>query len=90
MWEYDGKRRPAFADDPGPGRESVWDYPRPPSLEPSERLVVVSANGREIARTTSVHRMLETASPPTYYLPESAVDWDLLVAAPGSSCALPR
>jgi uncharacterized protein (DUF427 family) len=85
MWEYDGKRRPDFAQEPGPGCESVWDYPRPPALVPTERLVLVSANGREIARAPSVHRLLETASPPTYYLPGSAVDWDLLVAAPGRS-----
>ncbi len=23
--------------EPGPGQESVWDYPRPPRLEPSSR-----------------------------------------------------
>ena len=33
MWEYTGKQRPPFAHDPGPGQESVWDYPRPPALE---------------------------------------------------------
>ena len=26
---------------PGPNQESVWDYPRPPRVEPSDRLVTV-------------------------------------------------
>lgn len=85
MWEFYGQKRPAFADEPGPGAESVWDYPRPPALVPIDRLVSVSFNGRQLARATSVLRMLETASPPTYYLPQSSVDWDQLVAAPGTS-----
>jgi hypothetical protein len=28
MWHYQGERRPEFAETPGPGEESVWDYPR--------------------------------------------------------------
>lgn len=34
MWEYRGQRRPAFAEEPGPGQESVWGYPRPPVVRP--------------------------------------------------------
>ncbi|MEH6570325.1 MAG: DUF427 domain-containing protein [Halioglobus sp.] len=85
MWEYNGQKRPAFASKPGPGCESVWDYPRPPVLQPTDRRVRVSFDGREIARTASVFRILETASPPSYYLPESSVDWSRLVRCPGSS-----
>ena len=32
MWGYRGQSRPEFAEPPGPGQESVWDYPRPPRL----------------------------------------------------------
>jgi uncharacterized protein (DUF427 family) len=49
--------------------ESVWDYPRPPALVPSERRVRVEFGGRTIADSTRALRMLETASPPTVYLP---------------------
>ena len=34
-WPYDGRVRPPFAVEPGPGQESVWDYPRPPRLAAS-------------------------------------------------------
>jgi uncharacterized protein (DUF427 family) len=34
---------------PGPGQESVWDYPRPPRLEDSTRRVRVLFNGVVIA-----------------------------------------
>lgn len=31
-WRYQGGDRPDFAVEPGPGQESVWDYPRPPAF----------------------------------------------------------
>jgi uncharacterized protein (DUF427 family) len=34
-------RRPADAVAPGPGQESVWDYPRPPRAEPDSRRAVL-------------------------------------------------
>ena len=34
---------------PGPGQESVWDYPRPPRLEDSTRRIRVVFNGIVIA-----------------------------------------
>lgn len=56
-------------DPTAPGDESVWDYPRPPRLERvAERLQVV-LGGAVIAETTAGYRVLETAHPPTYYLP---------------------
>jgi hypothetical protein len=30
---------------PGPGQESVWDYPRPPRLDPTSKHVQVFAGG---------------------------------------------
>ena len=52
MWNYTGDRRPAFAVEPGPGQESVWDYPRPPALDASNETVEVRSGDRLIARTT--------------------------------------
>lgn len=70
---------------PGPGQESVWDYPRPPRLEPvAERLRVVFA-GETIADTTAAWRVLETSHPPTYYIPRSDVRGDAMLAAEGQS-----
>ena len=86
-WRYIGNDRPAFARVPGPGQESVWDYPRPPRLVPDAREVVVRIGDTEIIRTLRALRMLETASPPTFYLPFADARLDLLVEAPqmGSS-----
>jgi uncharacterized protein (DUF427 family) len=58
---------------PGPGQESVWDYPRPPRVEPVHHLVTVEFGGEVIARSTAAIRVLETASPPTYYIPRRDV-----------------
>ena len=85
MWEYTGKRRPPFAATPGSGQESVWDYPRPPALEPSTRRVRVLHGDTVIAETARALRIAETASPPTYDLPEDDVDLGRLVGVPGRS-----
>ncbi len=50
--------------------ESVWDYPRPPALEPTQdRLQVIwkSPAGEEttLVDTTKAYRVLETSHPPT-------------------------
>lgn len=85
MWRYHGQERPEFAIDPAPGQESVWDYPRPPGVMPDARLVEVRDREQLLARSCATLRVLETASPPTYYLPERDVDLALLVRAPGRS-----
>lgn len=74
MWQYTGTERPPFADPPGPGQESVWDYPRPPKVVGDSRLVTVHAGERRLAETRAAVRVLETASPPTFYLPADDVD----------------
>ncbi|WP_151082847.1 DUF427 domain-containing protein [Nocardioides cynanchi] len=56
---------------PGPGQESVWDYPRPPRLEATSASIEIRLGGEVVARTTSALRVLETSHPPTYYLPRS-------------------
>jgi len=53
--------------------ESVWDYPRPPQLEASRRLVRVEFAGEVIAETTRAYRVLETSHPPVYYIPPEDV-----------------
>jgi uncharacterized protein (DUF427 family) len=49
--------------------ESVWDYPRPPRLEPTGRRIRVVFGGETIADTHRAHRVLETSHPPVYYVP---------------------
>ena len=71
--------------DPGPGQESVWDYPRPPRLEPTAALIEVVLAGRTVARTNQALRVLETSHPPTYYLPADAFEPGSLRPAPGQS-----
>ncbi len=80
-----GQGRPPFAQPPGPGQESVWDYPRPPVLVPDAREVVVLWGDLEVARTRSALRVLETAHPPTFYLPWADVQRALFVPAGGGS-----
>jgi uncharacterized protein (DUF427 family) len=85
MWQHTGQQRPPFAVVPEAGQESVWDYPRPPALTPDGRLVTVHAGARLIAQTRRAVRVLETASPPTFYLHPDDVDAQWLQRAPGSS-----
>ena len=54
---------------PKAGQESVWDYPRPPRLEPVKEHLRIVFNGVEIVSTNKAYRVLETSHPPTYYLP---------------------
>ncbi|MEB3291478.1 MAG: DUF427 domain-containing protein [Leptolyngbya sp.] len=58
---------------PGPGQESVWDYPRPPRLEDDSRRIRVIFNGEVIADSCQAKRVLETSHPPVYYLPPEDV-----------------
>ena len=64
--------------EPDQGQESVWDYPRPPRLESTDKLVQVLFNGMEIAETRHAKRVLETSHPPTYYIPPEDVDPSIL------------
>lgn len=79
------RRRPDTAVEPGPGQESVWDYPRPPRVEPVHGPVRVELDGTVIAETSRALRVCETASPPTYYIPPEDVDVDRLRPSPHRS-----
>ena len=39
--------------EPGPGQESVWDYPRPPRVEGGDERVVVRLGGQVVDWITS-------------------------------------
>jgi uncharacterized protein (DUF427 family) len=84
-WRWHGQGRPPFAVAPGPGQESVWDYPRPPRVIVDERHVVIRAGELVVADTRRAVRVCETASPPTWYLPAADVRTDLLLPATGAS-----
>lgn len=70
---------------PGPGQESVWDYPRPPRCESCERQIVVIDGGQKIAESFRTVRVLETSHPPVYYIPRDDVQMDLLTISSGTS-----
>jgi uncharacterized protein (DUF427 family) len=71
--------------EPGPGQESVWDYPRPPRVEESDRHIRVIVAETTIADTHRSKRVLETSHPPTYYIPAADVRMDLLRRSPGTT-----
>jgi uncharacterized protein (DUF427 family) len=84
-WHYYGQERPPFAVAPGAGQESVWDYPRPPRVDADAREVIVRVSNILVARTRSALRVVETASPPTFYIPRGDVAAEYLQPAPGAS-----
>ncbi len=69
--------------EPKPGQESVWDYPRPPRLEPAGKHIRIVFGGETLADTRRAFRVLETSHPPVYYLPLSDIRQELLT--PSSS-----
>ena len=85
MWKNRGNERPPFAETPAAGQESVWDYLRPPALSTDPREVIVRAGDIKIAKSSATCRVLETASPPTFYIPPEDVRMDLLIDGNGTS-----
>lgn len=71
--------------EPGPGQESVWDYPRPPRVEASGDRVVITFGGVVLVDTTDAVRVLETSHPPVYYVPIDSVVGGALEPARGQS-----
>jgi uncharacterized protein (DUF427 family) len=65
--------------------ESVWDYPRPPRLEPTASLIRIVHCGVLIAETTRALRILETSHPPVYYIPPADIALRYLRIADRSS-----
>ena len=85
LWQWRGQARPPFAEVPGPGQISVWDFPRPPRLAPDDRELVIRWGDVEVARTRRALRVLETAHPPSFYVPWNDVAHHLLHPAAGTS-----
>ena len=67
------------ATPPGPGQESVWDYPRPPAVDRTDRRVVVRLGVTVVADTRRALRVRETSHPPAFYLPVEDVAHGALV-----------
>ena len=68
-----------------PGRESVWDYPRPPRIEDSNRRIKVVFGGVTLAYTSRARRVLETSHPPVYYVPPEDVRMEHLTPSDATS-----
>jgi len=75
------RERPAAAEivTPGPGQESVWNYPRPPRVRAISKSGKVELNGHEVASSSNILKVMETASPPTYYFPPDDIDRSCLI-----------
>eukprot|EP00899_Mesostigma_viride_P013209 jgi/Mesvir1/2188/Mv16693-RA.1 len=69
--------------EPGPGQESVWDYPRPAIAQPTTKHLQVIFNNKTIMDTKRGFRVLETSHPPTYYFPREDVDMSCFEEVPG-------
>ena len=56
----------------------MWDFPRPPRIEPAAKPLRVLLGDTELANTARGMRVLETAGAPTFYFPPDDVNTDLL------------
>ena len=72
-------------NEPGPGQESVWDYPRPPDLRPTRDHVRIVHHGVTIAESCQAVRVCETSQPPAFYLPRADVQMEHLYRTKGRS-----
>jgi uncharacterized protein (DUF427 family) len=77
-WRNLQRERPTYIVTPGPDQESVWDYPRPPATQPIATRLQVWFAGVALADTTHGLRVIETSSPPVYYIPQEDVRTDFL------------
>ncbi|WP_433199696.1 DUF427 domain-containing protein [Dactylosporangium sp. CS-047395] len=66
--------------------ESVWDYPRPPRVEPTDRHIVARHRGETVFDTRAALRVLETSHPPVYYVPRDDVHGTLTLAHRRTVC----
>lgn len=63
----------------------MWDYPRPPRVEPVGQQVRVEFGGREIARSDRALRVLETSHPPGIYIPFDDIAHGAVEPTPSST-----
>lgn len=60
------------------GRESIWEYPRAPVVQPAYRHIRVIHADTTIAVTSRARRVCEMGHAPTYYVPPEDVRLELL------------
>jgi uncharacterized protein (DUF427 family) len=60
------------------GQESVWDYPRPPRLEKTNKNIKIVFNGVTIVDSNDAYRVLETSHPPVYYIPQKDIKMEYI------------
>jgi len=65
--------------EPGPGQESVWDYPRPPRVEAVTKAIQIVFNSITLVDSCNAQRVLETSHPPVYYIPDKDIQMQYLV-----------
>ena len=70
---------------PQRSQESVWDYPRPPRVEPVSERIRIIFNGEVLADSQQAFRVLETSHPPVYYLPREDIRMENLSQTEKSS-----
>ena len=70
---------------PGPGQESVWDYPVETRIEPTTKHVQIVFDGVVVADTRNAKRLLERGIPPVYYIPREDVKVDMLESSERTS-----
>ncbi len=77
-----GAEPPGGPDRRPSGRESIWDYPSPPTVGPSAERVRVVHGGVTVADSTRCLKVCETGHGPTYYIPVEDVRPGVLRATP--------
>lgn len=70
---------------PERGEESVWDYPRPPRLEPVRKRIEIDFAGSRIVDAPECFRVLETSHPPVYYIASAFIAPGALRPVQGTS-----
>lgn len=58
--------------------ESVWDYPRPPALEPFTGHIRIVHDEQILLDSNRTFRILETSHPPAYYIPIQDINMQFL------------
>ncbi len=71
--------------EPKAGQESVWDYPRPPKLEQTNKYLKIVFGDETIAETNRAFRVLETSHPPVFYFSPEDVRMEFLTETANSS-----
>jgi len=84
-WKHRGQHRPEFAEPTNADQLSVWDFPRPPALKEVTQKLEVFYKNNCIAATVKGLAILETASPPTYYIPLQDIETTQLLAIPNKN-----